>query len=256
VRIVDIPATLEQMPFLSVIIPAYNEERRLLKTLNPVREYLLRQDFDYEVVLVNDGSKDGTQRVAEEFAKTFPALKVLTHSPNRGKGGAVKRGMLESTGQWRLFMDADNSTPLAELDKFLPHLSEADVLIGSRYLKKDSIKIKQPWKRRVGSRGFNFFVQQMLLPGIVDTQCGFKLFSAAATEAIFPLQSLQRWSFDVELLTIANQLGFRILEIPVDWYDDSSSRLNATRTATSLMRDLRKIRRKVKGKEYAQARVK
>ena len=243
------------MSFLSIIIPAYNEEERLGDTLMHLRAYVEKQSFETEVLIVDDGSTDGTIQLIKDAAKQFPALRLIQHEKNTGKGGAVKTGMLAAKGEWRLFMDADYSTAVTEFDKFLPHLKEADILIGSRYIEKDSIKIRQPWKRRIGSRGFNLLVQRTLLPGIVDTQCGFKVFSAAATEAIFPLQTLQRWAFDVELLTIAHELGYKIKEIPVSWYDAQQSRLKVRKAATQLVKDIRTIQFKVKHKEYGQKRV-
>ncbi len=238
------------MPFLSVIIPAYNESERLPETLRMVREYLERQNFTYEVLLIDDGSTDTTVKLAEKISADFPALKVVKNAQNKGKGGVVRQGMLMAKGEWRLFMDADHATPISEFDKFIPELGNAEVIIGSRYLHPDSIKVRQPLKRRIGSRGFNWLVQRSILPGIVDTQCGFKAFSAKAAEDIFPLQSLQRWAFDAEILTIANELGYKIIEVPVDWYDATASRFRARQAVAQLLHDLKVIRHKVKTKQY------
>jgi dolichyl-phosphate beta-glucosyltransferase len=240
------------MPFLSVVIPAYNESERLPQTLDMIRQYLATKDFTAEVLVVDDGSFDGTADVAEAFAADFRQLRVIRNAANKGKGGVVRQGMLEAKGTWRLFMDADHSTPITEFDSFIPLLPKADVLIGSRYLRPDSIKVKQSLKRRIGSRAFNRLVQWVALPGIVDTQCGFKLFSATAAEAIFPKQTLNGWSFDAEILTIARELQYRIVEVPVDWYDATQSKFRARSTAFKLIKDIRYIRRNISARTYAQ----
>jgi dolichyl-phosphate beta-glucosyltransferase len=238
------------MPFLSIVIPAYNEEERLPETLALVRDYVERQKFEIEVLVVNDGSTDRTAERVEEIMSRFPQLKLINNTENRGKGAVVQQGMQAATGEYRLFMDADYSTPVTELDKFLPLIKQADVIIGSRYLEADSIKVKQPWKRRIVSRTGNWLIQRTLLPGIVDTQCGFKLFSAAAVNEVFPHQTMMRWSFDVELLTIAKERGLTILEIPVDWYDAKQSKLRAIHAATRSFQDLKTIRKRVKKRHY------
>lgn len=241
------------MLFLSIIIPAYNEAERLPETLALVRDYLEQQSFTAEVLVVDDGSTDGTAACVQKMQKRFPQLRLERTPENQGKGGAVRHGMLQATGEYRLFMDADHSTPITELDKFLPELEHFDVLIGSRYLHSESIKVKQPWKRRVISRSGNWLIQRALLPGIVDTQCGFKLFSAKAAEAIFSRQTMLRWSFDIELLTIAQEMGFSIKEIPVDWYDAKDSKLRAVHAALRSVKDVQTIRKHVRKKMYRKA---
>jgi len=237
-------------PYLSIVIPAYNEADRLPETLALVRDWVEKQMFTTEVLVVNDGSADNTAEVAEEITHRFPQLVLINNEKNKGKGGAVKQGMLAAQGEYRLFMDADYSTPITELEKLLPFIKDFEVVIGSRYLDPESIKIKQPFKRRVISRLGNRLIQYSVLPGVVDTQCGFKLFSAKATEAIFPRQVMKGWAFDVEILTIANELGYAIKEVPVDWYDARQSKLRALRSSKEFYRDLRKIARHVKEKTY------
>jgi dolichyl-phosphate beta-glucosyltransferase len=238
------------MPHLSVIIPAYNESERLPDTLALVRDYLEKKDFSYEVLVVDDGSKDNTVAVAEEFQSRFPALKIIKNAENKGKGGVVRQGLLAATGEYRLFMDADHSTPITEVEKFLPYFGKADVIIGSRYLHPESIKVKQPWKRRVVSRIGNWLIRHTILPGIIDTQCGFKAYSAAAAEAVFQRQTMEGWSFDFEALAIARQLGFTIQEVAVDWYDAKQSKLRAVHAAIDTYRDLLTIRKRVKRNMY------
>jgi dolichyl-phosphate beta-glucosyltransferase len=222
---------------LSVIVPAYNEEKRLPETLKKVRDYLSRQKYDYEVIITDDGSKDKTHIIAEDLVKDWKGFKVISYTPNRGKGFAVKTGMLAARGQWRLLMDADNSTDIAEIEKLLKYKEDFEVVIGSRYLNKDSIKIKQKLSRRIVSRLGNILVRIVLGIKSVDTQCGFKLFSATAADKIFPLQTIDRWGFDMEILTIALKRGYKIKEVAVDWYDAEGSQVKKT-TAFKTLKEL------------------
>ena len=236
--------------YLSIIIPAYNEEKRLPETLALVRDWVERQQVTVEVLVVDDGSTDGTAKVVREISQRFPQLVLLENVVNRGKGSVVAQGMLAAKGEWRLFMDADASTPIAEVEKLLVHTDSFEVVIGSRYLKPDSIKVKQPLKRRVVSRVWNVVIQSSLLPGIRDTQCGFKLFSAAAASAIFSKQHVAGRLFDVETLTISRHLGYAVKEVPVDWYDSRDSKLRAVRAGFRALRDLSGIRRRLKRGSY------
>lgn len=238
-------------PFFSIIIPAYNEANRLPETLALVRDWVERQKFSVEVLVVDDGSKDETCAVVEEAMHRFSALKLITNEANKGKGGVVRQGMLAAEGEWRIFMDADASTPLSEIEKLLAYTKTHEVIIGSRYLMPDSIKVKQPLKRRIISRAWNMIIQAILLPGIRDTQCGFKLFSASAAESIFPLQTVFGWLFDVELLTIARRLGYQIQEVPVDWYDAHESKMRALRQGKQAFSELRKIRKRARSGDYS-----
>lgn len=257
--------------FLSVIIPAYNEEKRLPDTLKKVRDYLGRQKYDWEVLVVDDGSADRTAVVANDLIKDWPGFQIIGYQPNRGKGYAVKTGMLSAKGDWRLLMDADNSTDISEIEKLWPFIPAAsgrpslsgsltnllappdggarpplrsghplgrtdsyDIVIGSRYLNKDSIKVKQPLGRRVVSRLGNVLVRVLLGIKSADTQCGFKLFSAQSAEKIFPLQTIDRWGFDMEILTIAIKKGYRIKEVAVDWYDADDSQVKKSAALQTL----------------------
>lgn len=226
------------MPRLSIIIPAYNEESRLPNTLREIQNCINKQSYKTEVLVVDDGSTDGTVQAVKDIAQKFPQLRLIENEVNKGKGGVVRQGMLSAKGDWRLFADADNSTPICQVEKLLKETENYEVIIGSRYLKADSIKIKQPWKRRVLSRTGNLLVQMLLLPGIKDTQCGFKLFSADAAEKIFEKQTMTGWAFDMEVLTIAKKLGYQIKEVPVDWFDVANSRLRAFRSAVKSLRDV------------------
>lgn len=234
------------MEKLSIIIPAFNESERLPETLALVRDWVECQDFKTQVLVVDDGSTDDTAELVRLYAKRFPNLELLSLEQNLGKGGAVKAGMLAARGSWRLIADADNSTPIDQAEKLLEHIDSHEVVIGSRYLRPDSIKVRQPWKRRVLSRLGNILIQSMVLPGIKDTQCGFKLFSAKAAQDIFSQLQTNGWLFDVEVLAIANQRGYGIKEVPVDWYDAKQSKLRAVRTGWKTFRELQSIRRRTR----------
>lgn len=244
--------------FLSVVIPAYNEEKRLPETLKKVRDYLNRQNITYEVIVVDDGSKDDTSKVSSRLIKDWEEFKVVSYNPNRGKGFAVKMGMLAGRGDWRLLMDADNSTDLKEVEKFWkftkPYTLNAtpfDIIIGSRYLNKDSIKVKQPLMRRIVSRFGNFLIRILLNIKMVDTQCGFKMFSAASTEVIFPLQTIDRWGFDMEILAIAIKKGYKIKEVAVDWYDAEGSQVKKS-AAWKTLKELLSIKKNMILGKYSQ----
>lgn len=212
--------------YLSIIIPAYNEEKRLERTLEMVSAYLVTKNWESEVVVVSDGSRDKTVDVARSFAGKIKNLRVIDNNENRGKGAVVRQGMLGSRGDLRLFMDADNATPITELDGFLPYLSEGyDVVIGSLGLRESKFNKRKLFLRMVAGRAGNWFIQFLLLWGIYDTQRGFKLFTRQAVETIFPKVSIWGWGFDVEVLARARKLGFKIKELPVRWTDEAGSKI-------------------------------
>jgi len=205
-------------PYLSVIIPAYNEAKRLPLTLVDVDKHLASQEFSYEILVVNDGSKDATSEIARRFSSLVENLKVIDLSENLGKGAAVRQGMMEARGNWRLFMDADNSTSVNEFLKMMPYFKESyDVVIGSRSVRGAKLHPPQPLYRRLIGKLGNLFVRIILLKGIWDTQCGFKCFSEESAEKIFPLVKINGWGFDIESLALARHFGYRIKEIPVFW---------------------------------------
>ena len=208
---------------LSVVIPAFNEAGRLPATLARVREHLKAQDRPHEILVVDDGSSDGTAEVARSAGAD---VRILRHEPNRGKGYAVRRGMRAATGERRLMTDADLSTPIEELSKLDAEIDRGyDVAIASRAVTGARIEVHQPAYREAMGRAFNVLVQALLLPGLADTQCGFKLFSAAAAEAAFGACRLDGFSFDVEALYVARRLGLRIAEVPVVWRNDAATRV-------------------------------
>ena len=230
--------------YLSVIIPAYNEEMRLPKTLEEIDKYLSKQSYDYEILVVNDGSKDKTVEVAKSLIPKIKNLKVTGYEKNQGKGYAVRFGMLEAKGEFRLFTDADNSTSIDQVEKMWPYFKESyDTVIGSRDVKGAILDPPQPWLRQlILGEGFKLFRKIILnLWGIEDTQCGFKCFTKKATENIFPRCKINRFAFDPEILIIAKKLGYKIKEIPVYWKNDPESKVKF-KWMVNMGLDLLKIR--------------
>jgi len=237
---------------LSIVIPAYNEEARIQKTLKSVLDFLSVQAYQSEILIVDDASSDNTFEVVKKmgFRKSKINLKILQHAFNKGKGASVKDGVLAAKGDYILFMDADNSTNINQIKKMLPFLKSHQVIIGSRYLKKDSIKIKQPISRRILSRFGNQLTKIILKINYQDTQCGFKLFEKSAAKEIFKRVTIDRWGFDIEVLVIAEKLGYKIKEVAVDWYDSPRSQLRSGRAAYNTFKELLKIKKNLKRGKY------
>ncbi|MBI2677094.1 MAG: glycosyltransferase family 2 protein [Candidatus Yanofskybacteria bacterium] len=210
--------------FLSVIIPAYNEEKRIAKTLLAVDEYLKRQTYQYEILVVNDGSKDKTAEMVNELKSQVYNLRLIDNKENNGKGFVVRQGMLAAGGDVRLFMDADNSTNIDQVAKFLPYFSEGyDIVAGSRRAVGSLTVVKQSGFREFLGKMFRLLVRIVVPLGVEDSQAGFKAFSKKAVETVFPKQTIFRWAFDVEILAIAGKFGFRIKEVPIIWSNDAES---------------------------------
>lgn len=213
-------------PYLSVIIPVYNEAKRLPLTLIDVDRHLSEQEYSYEILVVNDGSTDATAEIVERFKPLIENLKLLTNAENRGKGSVVRDGMLAAKGNWRLFMDADNSTSIIEFNKMVPYLDEGfEVVIGSRAVKGAKLNPAPSILRRLAGKLGNLIIQLLLLRKIWDTQCGFKCFSEEAAKRVFSLARLNGWGFDVEVLALAKKLGYQIKEMPIHWVSDVRTHL-------------------------------
>lgn len=221
--------------YLSIIIPAYNEEKRLPKTLIEIDKYLRKQTYpskgsgqaSYEIIVVNDGSKDKTAEVVKDLKLTIPNLELIDNKENHGKGFVVRQGLLAGKGQYLLFTDADNSTSIDQVEKILPCFEAGfDIVIGSRDVKGAIIANPQSWLRRKIGDIFNLFVQIIIgLWGIWDTQCGFKALTAKTANDILPRCKIDRWAFDPEILIIAKKLGYKIKEVPVVWLNDPESKV-------------------------------
>jgi dolichyl-phosphate beta-glucosyltransferase len=204
---------------LSIVIPAYNEEKRLPGSLDTILEYIGGRFEFVEVIVVDDGSRDGTSECVRQYATTHAAVRLLQNPGNRGKGYAVRHGMLEAKGDWILFTDADLSAPISEIDRLFTAATSAgaDVAIGSRALDRSLIGVHQPASREYAGRVFNFVMRLITGLSFMDTQCGFKLYSSAAARRIFPKQQLDGFGFDVENMFIARLLGIKVVETPVRW---------------------------------------
>src|SRR3989344_5106706 len=212
--------------FLSVIIPAFNEAHRIGSTLKSALSFLSEQKYEYEILVVNDGSTDETVHIVAHIQKQAPAVKLLDNKTNRGKGWAVRQGMLESRGDIRLFMDADNSTSISQIAGFVPYFEEGyAVVIGSRRIAGAQIAQHQPLVRDFLGGIFRLIVRALVPLHVIDSQAGFKAFTAEAAIAIFERQTVFRWAFDVELLAIARRLQFKIKEIPIRWVNDLESKV-------------------------------
>jgi dolichyl-phosphate beta-glucosyltransferase len=227
-------------PLISLIIPAYNEENRLPRALEQVFTFLEKQSFPFEVVVVENGSTDRTLEIAHSFAAGRPNLLVI-HEETKGKGIAIKRGVLAAHGEYRFLCDTDLSMPIEEILKFLPpQLDDFDVAIGSREA-LGSIRYNEPSYRHWGGRMVNLLIRMLILPGFQDTQCGFKCFRAETTLPLFEQQTIYGWSFDIELLYLARKRKLRIKEVPINWYFDPESKVNAVRDALKMISDIFRI---------------
>lgn len=213
-----------EKPLLSVIIPAYNEAERLPHTLLDIDKRLEGKEYSYEILVLNDGSRDATADVVRRMAKTVKNLNLVDNIENQGKGGVVKQGMLLARGKYRLFTDADNSTTIDHFEKMLPYFEEGyHVVIGSRAMKGSTLHPSQPFYRQILGKVSNLIIQATNVPGIWDTQCGFKAVTEEAAEAIFNRTKVTGWGFDIEMLALARTLGYRIKEVPVNWVNDTAS---------------------------------
>lgn len=240
---------MPQSLLLSIIIPAHNEENRLPGTLAQVVDFLRAQPYRAEVLVVENGSTDRTLQVAQEWAAAHPILRVL-HTDQRGKGLAVQTGMLAAQGEYRFMCDADLSMPIAEVNRFLPPaLRDFDIAIGSREA-AGAVRYHEPVYRHWGGRLINLLIRTLALPGLQDTQCGFKCFRAAVAEDVFRRQTLPGISFDPEILFIARRRGYRIVEVPIPWYFDPESRIHLVGDTLQLVRDLLTIRRNAREGRY------
>jgi glycosyltransferase involved in cell wall biosynthesis len=239
-------------PFLSLVIPAHNEQARLPTSLPVIHEFLKTQSFTWEVVVVDSGSRDDTAQVVRDFIGRWPALR-LVQVERPGKGLAVRRGMLAARGDYRFICDADLSMPIDQLPRFLPPaMPDADVVIASREI-PGAARHSEPAYRHLIGRAFNFLVRRLTIPEIQDTQCGFKCFRRPAAEDLFRVQRLDGWSFDVEVLYVALRRGYRVVEVPIPWYYNPGSRVRVVRDSLTMFTDLLRIRRNWRRGLYAPA---
>lgn len=237
---------------LSIIVPAYNEELRIPPTLERLNAFLAAQPLRYEIVVVDDGSKDKTCDVVLAHAERMPNLRLVRQMPNRGKGAAVRRGMLEAHGQIRVMCDADGSMPPEQLPRLLAPIiaCKSEIAIGSRYAEGAKTDKKQPAYRVMWSRLCNKLIQRSLVPGVRDTQCGFKAFTAIAAEDLFARGRIDGWAFDLEILALARRRAYDIAEVGVSWTDDKRSKVNPVKDLIKVVREAVTIRRNLRRGVY------
>ena len=236
---------------LSIIVPAYNEAERILPTLQRMVEYSKLQSYATEIIVVDDGSRDETRQVVSEFAAQNPIVRLEKYDDengaplNRGKGFAVRWGMLRASGNYRLFSDADLSTPIEDIEKLWPLLKDGkcEIAIASRALPQSNLTVHQPWYREAMGRTFNKFVQLLIVPGIQDTQCGFKLFEGECASRIFDACVIDGFGFDTEVLFLARKWQYRVLEVGVTWQHREQSRVNPLVAPIQMLREIVQVRK-------------
>lgn len=237
-------------PFLSLIVPAHNEQDRLPISLPQIHDFLARQPYASEIVVVDSGSTDATAAVARDFAARWPELRLIA-VPRPGKGLAVRHGMLAASGTYRFICDADLSMPIDQLPRFLPPaLVDVDIAIASREA-AGARRFGEPAYRHLIGRAFNTLVRLLTIPEIQDTQCGFKCFHRLAAEDLFRVQQIEGWTFDVEVLYIALRRGYRVVEVPIPWIYQAGSRVRVVRDSITMFADLFRIRRAWQRGDYA-----
>lgn len=233
-------------PYLSIIIPAYNEEKRLSSSLDKISEYLNTKDIEYEVIVVDDGSADNTAGIAgENILSRCGKLAVISNGANRGKGFSVKQGILASKGQYVLFTDADLSTPITEFDKLLAVMEDkaCDIVMASRSIRGADLKVRQPWYRETMGRVFNLFVKTFLFADHNDTQCGFKLFKGDVARGIAAQMKIEGFCFDVEMLYLAKLSGCKVGEVGVRWENSIESKVTVVNSSLNMFTDLFRIKK-------------
>jgi dolichyl-phosphate beta-glucosyltransferase len=218
---------MEARPYLSVVIPAYNEQERLKRFVPGIVKYLQSKGQPFEIIVVNDGSLDNTAQVARELSNEFPMLRLVDLNPNRGKGGAVKAGMLDARGQFVLFTDADQSTPIAAVEKLLPKLEREgfDMAIGSRAVPGARVEQPQVWYRALAGKLFGVGTKLFCIRGLYDTQCGFKAMKREVAQKVFPQVTSNSAIFDIEMLVVTTREGYRIAEVAVPWVHNPDTRI-------------------------------
>jgi glycosyltransferase involved in cell wall biosynthesis len=235
--------------YLSIIVPAHNEESRLAGTLAQLRDFCESQPFSTEIIIAENASVDQTLVIARDFADNHPGILVL-HDERPGKGLAIQAGMLVAQGEYRFICDADLSMPVKEITRFLPpSLEGVDIAIASREA-PGAIRYNEPAMRHFVGRVFNNLVRLIILPGLQDTQCGFKCFTQEAAETLFPLQTVTGWTFDVEILAIAQRLGFKIVEVPIPWYYYGNSKVRVLKDSMKMALDLLRIRASIHKRKF------
>ncbi len=228
---------------ISIVIPAYNEAERIGPAIKTISDYFSSKAKSFEILVVNDGSKDTTNHVVLDWAKRIQGVKLLDSSINQGKGASVKKGIIHASNALILLTDADLSTPIEEFEKLFPWIQNGyDIVIGSRGMKESEIILRQPWYRQIMGKTFNILVRTLIINNFRDTQCGFKLFKHEVAREIFEASKINGFAFDVEILFIAKKMGYKTMEVPVRWIDSPRSKVNLVRDPFKMFLDLLKIK--------------
>jgi dolichyl-phosphate beta-glucosyltransferase len=238
-------------PALSIVIPAYNEESRIEPTIRSMVDFCRRTQRTFEVIIVDDGSRDGTSAIGWKLAEEFPEVRLIRLAANHGKGYAVRAGIVNAIGRTVLFADADGATPIGEIERLENALTEgADVAVGSRALRASGVRVHAKLYRHLIGRTFHFLVECLADGGVKDTQCGFKLFRSPAAQDLFSRMRMNGFSFDVEVLVMARQRGYRVAEVPVNWTHQPGSKVQLTLDSVRMAADLVRIRAHCLSGEY------
>jgi dolichyl-phosphate beta-glucosyltransferase len=233
----------ENTIFFSIIIPAYNEQERIAATLERVERYLSALGKPFEIIVVDDGSSDGMLSVVNDIVAASSVIRIVSYKPNHGKGYAVRQGVAKAQGEYIAFSDADLSAPIEEMDKLFAAIEKgSDIAIGSRAIKGAEIPVHQPLYRELGGKALNFIIRAVAVPGIRDTQCGFKLFRGDVARELFAKSFLEGWGFDVEILFLARKAGYNITEAPVKWSHSEGSKIHPFSAAIKIIGDLIRVR--------------
>lgn len=228
-------------PFLTVIVPVYNEKHRIGKGIKEILNYLKKQRYNWELVIIDDGSSDNTVEIAQKMLKGKNNVKLVKNQ-HTGKGGAIRKGVALAKGEWLIFLDIDLATPMKELEKFLPFTKAFDVIIGSRKIKGAQIEVRQPKFREFGGKVFTWLTNTLVTKNISDVTCGFKLFKTNLAKELFSKSVLVDWSFDAEILYLAQKANAKIKEVPVRWRDDPNTKVNLMKDTLDAFFGLLKIR--------------
>ncbi len=228
---------------ISIVIPAYNEAERIGPTIETIHDYFSKRNQSFDIIVVNDGSRDTTSSIVLDRAKGIRNVTLLESSINQGKGASARKGMAHSPNDLILLTDADLSTPIDEFEKLAPWIQKGyDIVIGSRGMKESEIILRQPWYRRMMGKAFSLLVRTLIVNDFSDTQCGFKLFRQGAAARIFRASKIDGFAFDVEVLFIAKKMGYKTKEVPVRWIDSPRSRVNPLRDPVKMLLDLLRIK--------------